>query len=417
MSREEKKIMGLTISSHGLVHLYEGVLPPLIPLLMGEFGTDYLHLGIVVTVFSYCFGLGALPAGLLSDRVGPLRLVSIYLFGSGLLSVCMWPVGSLPTYGVLMGLIGLFCSTYHPASNTLISHAITERGKAFGIHGIAGSLGVAVIPVLSAWTGSAMGWKAPHILFGLWGVGVGLYSLSVPRRPALAQSVKSATEPEVNSRTVSYLNLVVFFSSATALGLTYRGIMTFLPAYMGQNVHLSFLKMDTVALGGTIATLALLSGAVGQYLAGRLVDRYVPERIYLGAIVIGTIFVFLMARGSNILLVGAAIVYAFFYFSTQPVQNYLLSRYLPRHRHGLGYGVHFFLTFGVGSTAAAISGYLADHFGLASVFHAMGLCFIASSCLALFLVLRARGQRKGRGVMPSPQPPVYPYDIRTRLGG
>lgn len=408
--------MGLTISSHGLVHLYEGVLPPLIPLLMGEFGTDYLHLGIVVTVFSYCFGLGALPAGLLSDRVGPLRLVSIYLFGSGLLSVCMWPVGSLPTYGVLMGLIGLFCSTYHPASNTLISHAITERGKAFGIHGIAGSLGVAVIPVLSAWTGSAMGWKAPHILFGLWGVGVGLYSLSVPRRPALAQSVKSATEPEVNSRTVSYLNLVVFFSSATALGLTYRGIMTFLPAYMGQNVHLSFLKIDTVALGGTIATFALLSGAVGQYLAGRLVDRYVPERIYLGAIVIGTIFVFLMARGSNILLVGAAIVYAFFYFSTQPVQNYLLSRYLPRHRHGLGYGVHFFLTFGVGSTAAAISGYLADHFGLASVFHAMGLCFIASSCLALFLVLRARGQRKGRGVMASPQPPVYPYDIRTRLG-
>jgi MFS family permease len=416
VSREEKKIMGLTISSHGLVHLYEGVLPPLIPLLMGEFGTDYLHLGIVVTIFSYAFGLGALPAGFLSDRVGPLRLVSIYLFGSGLLSVCMWPVGSLTTYGILMGLIGLFCSTYHPASNTLISHAITEKGRAFGIHGIAGSLGVAVIPVLSAWIGSAMGWKAPHILFGVWGVGVGFYSLTVPRRPAATQRVKSATELEVGSLRVSYLNLVVFFLTASVLGLTYRGIMTFLPAYMGQNVHLSFLKIDTVALGGTIATLALLSGAVGQYLSGRLVDRYVPERIYLGAIVIGTIFVFLMARASNILLVVAAIVYAFFYFSIQPVQNYLLSRYLPRHRHGLGYGIHFFLTFGVGSTAAAASGYLADHFGLASVFYAMGLCFILSSCLALLLALRARDQGRDRVTIASPQPPVYPYDIRTRLG-
>ncbi|MBK5102535.1 MAG: MFS transporter, partial [Desulfobacteraceae bacterium] len=87
--------------------------------------------------------------------------------------------------------------------------------------------------------------------------------------------------------------------------------------------------------------------------------------------------------------VVSAIIYAFFYFSTQPVQNYLLSTYLPKHRQGLGFGIHFFLTFGVGSTAAVVSGYLADHFGLQSVFYFMGLCFILSSCLALFLVVSA----------------------------
>lgn len=400
--------MGLTISSHGLVHLYEGVLPPLIPLLIGEFGTDYLHLGIVVTVFSYAFGLGALPAGFLSDRVGPRQLVSVYLFGSGLLSICIWPVGSLMTYGVLMGLIGLFCSTYHPASNTLIAQAIRKKGRAFGIHGIAGSLGVALIPVLSAWIGSALGWKAPHMIFGLWGVAVGFYSLTVPKRSPTAGSAEVRVRSGVNSRTVSYLNLIVFFMSATALGLTYKGIMTFLPVYMGQNVQLGFLKLDTVALGGTIATLALLSGAAGQYLAGRLVDRYRPERIYLGAIAIGTIFVFLMAQSSNVVLVVSGVIYAFFYFSTQPIQNYILSRYLPRHRQGLGYGIHFFLSFGIGSTAAAVSGYLADHFGLEAVFYAMGMCFVASSCLALFLVMRAGVEWKREETTASPQPPIFP---------
>ena len=50
-----------------MAHLFEGVLPPLIPILFLEFGTDYFHLGIVVTIFSYGFGLGALPAGYLSD--------------------------------------------------------------------------------------------------------------------------------------------------------------------------------------------------------------------------------------------------------------------------------------------------------------------------------------------------------------
>lgn len=400
--------MGLTISSHSLVHLYEGVLPPLIPLLMGEFGTDYFHLGIIVTIFSYAFGFGSLPAGFLADRVSPLRLVSIYLFGAGLLSAFIWPVGSLSTYGILMGLIGLFCSTYHPASNTLISHALKEKGKAFGIHGIAGSLGVAVIPALSAWLGSAMGWRAPHVIFGIWGVGVGFYSLTVPRRSAATRSAESVKEPEVGSNRVSYLNLIVFFLSASALGLSYRGIMTFLPVYMAQNVEVSFLKVDPVALGGTIATLALLSGAGGQYLAGRLVDRYRPEGIYLGAIVIGAIFVFFMAKCSNVLLMVSAILYAFFFFSIQPVQNYILSGYLPRHRHGLGYGILFFLAFGVGSTAAAVSGYLADRFGLASVFYAMGSCFIMASCLALFLVIRARSV--------PPHPPICPYDISAGLG-
>ena len=394
MNREEKKIIGLTVSSHSLVHLYEGVLPPLIPLLVGEFATDYFHLGVVVTIFSYAFGLGSLPAGFFSDRVGPRRLITLYLFGSGLLSVCILPVGSLMAYGVFMGLLGMFCSTYHPASNTLISLAINEKGRAFGIHGIAGSLGVAIVPALSAWIGSAMGWKAPHVMFGLFGVSAGFFSLTIPKWSVATGSAELTKESEIGSNKISYLNLIVFFTSAAFLGLTYKGIMTFLPTYMGHKVHLSFLQLDTVALGGTIATLALLSGAAGQYLAGRMLDYYKPERLYLSATILGTIFVFLMAKGSNIVLVSSAILYAFFYFSTQPIQNYLLTRYFPKHRQGLGYGIHFFLTFGVGSTAAAVCGYLADHFGLESAFYAMGLCFIISSILAWILMIRAKNTNR-----------------------
>ncbi len=396
MNREERKILGLTTSSHSLVHIYEGILPPLIPLLVGEFSTDYFHLGIVVTVFSYAFGLGSLPAGYFSDRVGPRRLITLYLFGAGFLSVCILPVGSLWTYGILMGLIGLFCSTFHPASNTLISHGIREKGRAFGLNGIAGSLGVAIVPALSAGIGSAIVWKAPHIIFGLLGIGIGFFSMTVPRWPAKKGSVGGGKESDAGLTKISYLNLIVFFTSAAALGLTYKGIMTFLPTYMGQNVHLSLFNLDTVTIGGAIATIALLSGAVGQYVSGRLVDRYKPEKLYLGAVVFGTIFVFLMARGINIFLVVSAIFYSFFYFSTQPIQNYLLTQYLPEHRQGIGFGIHFFLTFGVGSTAAAVCGYLADRFGLESVFYAMGLCFILSSCLALVLVLRARSAKTGR---------------------
>ncbi len=388
MNREEKKIMGLTIASHPLVHLFEGVLPPLIPLLIVEFGTDYFHLGLIVSVFSYAFGIGSLPAGFLADKLGPRRLVTFFLFGSGLLSALVLFIPSLLAYGIIMGFIGLFCSMYHPASNTLISQSVREKGKAFGIHGIAGSLGVASVPVLSAWFGSNMGWRAPHVIFGLIGIAAALFSFSVPAKSAFATETSDGKNKPENE--ISYLNLVVFYCSAAALGLTYKGIMTFLPAYMGEKIHFDFITLSKVTLGGTVATIALVSGALGQYIGGRLTDRFKPEIIYSCAIIIGTFFVFIMAKSSGFILIASAVFYAFFYFSTQPMQNFILSNYLPKKRHGIGYGIHFFVTFGIGSTAAAVSGYLADNYGLESVFYAMGACFIVSSFLSLILVARAR---------------------------
>jgi MFS family permease len=389
MTPAEKRILTLTAAAHGLVHLYEGVLPPLIPLLVADYGTDYFHLGIVVSVFSYAFGLGSLPTGYLADTVGPRRLVTIYLFGSGISAMLVGGVGSLASYGFVMGLMGLFCSTYHPASNTLIALAVKERGRAFGIHGIAGSLGVAMVPVVSASLGSLLGWRAPHVLFGLMGVVAGCLSLTVSSARPTALETTSAGEREGARARTPLLHLSIFYLSAMALGLTYKGIMTFLPTYLGERVELSFLTLDTVALGGAVATLALLSGAVGQYLAGRLADYYKPERLYFISIAMGTVFVFVMASASNLLLVAAAVIYALFYFAAQPIQNYLLSSYVPRQRQGLGFGIHFFLSFGVGSTAAALAGWLADRFGLEAVFQFTGMCFLVASGLALFLMLKA----------------------------
>ncbi|MFW6081207.1 MAG: MFS transporter [Desulfosalsimonas sp.] len=387
MNKEEKRIMTLTTGSHFLVHLFEGVLPPLIPLLIMEFSTDYFHLGLVVTVFSYAFGIGSLPSGYMADKLGPRRLITLFLFGGGVLAILVWFSGALIHYAILMAGIGFFCSTYHPASNTLLSLGIRQKGKAFGIHGIAGSLGVACVPLVSAWIGSALGWRAPHVLYGVIGILVGVYSLTIPRYPA-ARIKTEEEKAQEKSFSVLYMNLVFFFLSAMCLGLTYKGIMTFLPAYMGEGVQIAGREFDKVALGGTVATIALLSGAIGQYVAGKWVDRIQAELLYFGAIVAGGAFVFIMAAASNLVLVVSAIFYAFFYFSTQPLQNYLLSKYLPEHRHGLGYGIHFSITFGVGSTAAAVSGYLADIFGLQSVFYAMCGCFAFAAAMAAVLLLR-----------------------------
>jgi len=387
--KEEKKLLGLTAASHNMVHLFEGVLPPLIPILLTEFGTDYFHLGVVVTIFSYGFGLGALPAGYLSDRCGPKRLIIIYLLGAGVLFTGIFTVNTLVIYGGIMCVIGMFCSLYHPAANALIARTFAQKGQAFAINGIVGSLGVAMAPALSAWLGSAFGWKTPHVMYGIMGVALGWYGFRIrgEKIPA-AETGRGQTDAD-GSQPIPYLNLVLFYMTAVMLGVTYKGIMTFLPAYMAEQVKFHGFGLTPVAIGGTFATFALMFGGFGQYIAGRLTDRYQPEKIYSAGLVIGAVFVFMMAKSTNILLVVSAVIYAFFYFSTQPTQNFLIASYMPRNRQGLGFGIHFFLTFGVGSTAAAVSGYIADRFGLTAVFYIMGFFFTAAAMLSIVLLIKA----------------------------
>jgi len=66
----------------------------------------------------------------------------MYLFGAALSSFLVAFSNSLVGLGLFIGMVGTFCSTYHPASSTLISRGMRKQGKGFGIHGISGSLGV-----------------------------------------------------------------------------------------------------------------------------------------------------------------------------------------------------------------------------------------------------------------------------------
>ena len=73
LAKQERRILGLTASGHSIVHLFELAIPPLFPLLVTAFGVTYFQLGLLITIFSYAFGIGSLPAGILVDSLGPRK--------------------------------------------------------------------------------------------------------------------------------------------------------------------------------------------------------------------------------------------------------------------------------------------------------------------------------------------------------
>lgn len=387
MTREERKIIGVTTAAHGLNHGFVLIFSAVLPMLQRDFHTDYFHLGIIGNICFLAFGLGSLPAGIIADRIGSRRMITMYLFGAALSSFLVAFSNSLVGLGLFIGMVGTFCSTYHPASSTLISRGMRKQGKGFGIHGISGSLGVALTPVVAGFLASGLGWKAAYAMFGIAGVAVGLASFTLQEVPEAnaKDKIEGSTPRKEGGKTL--LPLILFFASSVAVGLCYRGVMTFLPSYMAQKVHIEFLPVGSVALGGMMSTVALLFGTVGQYIGGYLSDRYLSEKIYFGAHLLGAPFLFLVGFSSDFLVVLFALAYAFFYFSTQPTGNHLVAHYTSVRFRATGYGIYFFLAFGVGSFGSTMSGYMADLLGLEWVFHTMGFLFVASGILAFLLII------------------------------
>ena len=390
MTREERKIIGITAAGHGLNHAFILIFSAVLPMLQRDFETGYFHLGLIGNICFLAYGLGSLPAGMLADRIGSRRIISLFLFGSALSSLLLAFTDSLMGFGVAIGMIGIFSSTYHPASNALISRGIQKVGKGFAIHGVSGSLGVALTPLVAGFLASALGWRATYAFFGIVGISVGVASLTLRELPQRDQREESARVTSQEEEGKSFLPLIFFLAAGVTIGLCYRGVMTFLPTYLAQKVQIAFLPIESVALGGMMSTIALLFGTIGQYLGGSLSDRYLPEKIYFGAYLLGAPFLFLVGLSTNVALVLSTLAYAFFYFSTQPSGDHLLARYTSVRFRATGYGIYFFLTYGVGSFGATLSGYMADLFGLEWVFHTMGFLFVASGMLAYVLVILSR---------------------------
>src|SRR5512136_331141 len=167
MDREEKSIVALMGCSHALSHGFLLIYPAVLLLLQKEFSMDYLKLGIVGNVMSFCYGLGALPAGMIYNRLGPRRLYLICFLGSALVSVLVAFSSTVTFLTIGLAFLGIFGSLYHPLGNAVITARVREYRRALGIHGATGNVGLTVVPFIIGLMASRLGWRWAYLLFAL----------------------------------------------------------------------------------------------------------------------------------------------------------------------------------------------------------------------------------------------------------
>ncbi|MBU1208315.1 MAG: MFS transporter [Proteobacteria bacterium] len=378
-------IVGLTGCSHALSHGYLLIFPAVLLLLKEEFSLGYLGLGVIGNIMSFTYGLGALPGGMIYNRLGPRKLFLLCFLGSTVASLMVAFSSNFIFFTVGLALLGALGSVYHPLANALITAKVREYGRALGIHGAAGNLGLATAPFIAGLIASRWGWRQAYLCFAVPGVVLAIWSLFIDMSVGKKKKVETF-HPNVTPLSMLgvrdfwvyfSLPLVILYVNNMLNSFCYHGIITFLPTYMSQRTSFHIFSWDSVAIGGMLSGVALFMGVFGQYTGGVLGQRPHLVRNLLVMTVMGFPFILAMSLTTDLLLLFMALIYFFFTFCLQPMTNVVLAQYTTLKMRGTAFGIYFFAAFGIGSLAASFSGYLAQTFGLQWAFLGLsGVAFI-----------------------------------------
>jgi MFS family permease len=392
MEQSSRRIAWTSAVIHGLVHASVLLLPTLFGDLQRAFHVSLLDVLAVSNLMYLVFGLAAIPAGYLADRVGSRTMLLVAAGGCGLALTLVATAQTFPVLGAALVLLGLSAGIYHPSGLSLLSRGVIsgERGRAIGIHGVGGNFGEALAPFWAGLFAAQLGgWRWAFASAAVLSFGCVVLALTLPaaapvhdhHRPTLRQGLagaQTALRSFWASRPLRWLLLATF-----AGGFVYRGVFTFLP------LHLSSSAGGTLG-ASSLMSLVLLAGIFAQRFGGELADRLPRERLFLTEVALLAPVLVLLGLTSGIGLVALALSFYFLWYLAQPLASALAAAYADTREHGLLYGAQFAAAFGLGSFATTIGGLLVEAGGTSLAFLGFGAVAILQLVAALALVRSVR---------------------------
>jgi MFS transporter, FSR family, fosmidomycin resistance protein len=389
---KDAKVMSLVGLAHASSHFGHMLLPPLFPVFMQEFGLSFAQVGLLMSVFFVVSGVGQAAAGFVVDKLGA-RPVLFVALGTFMLACIV--ASHAQGYGWLIAaasLAGLANSPFHPIDFSILNQRVSASrlSYAFSVHGLSGSLGWALTPILLVGLMGVIGWRNAYL------VAVGVYALVfgilLIHRDQLVTSVVRKQEAHEES-SLAFLKLpVVWWCFAFFL-------LSTITLAVVQSYSVSILRaMHGVSLTAATATLTayMLANAAGILVGGFVSARVGAQRSdKVIAVCMSTGAVCMMLAGSGWLgALGSMALLATTGFAVGiggPSRDMMIKRAAPQGATGRVYGtVYCGLDVGF-AIAPLIFGLLMDRalYSLTMITSAFALILAVFAALAVGRQTRA----------------------------
>jgi MFS family permease len=294
------------------------------------------------------YGAGSLPQGWIAQRIGRPALMTLFFFGTGLSLVATAFAGSPMMLGVTLAAAGLFASIYHPIGTAMLIDAAGERpGRAIGVNGVFGNVGVALAPGVTALLAHAFGWRAAFLAPGVLCAAVGV--LWTRQRAPDAASRHAVQVFPVIPRPLVRRAVIVLLAIAMASGLVFNAFTLLLPKLLEERLGGS---PQLLPLVGAAAFLTTLCGALTQFTVGRMIDRTTLKRVFLpvSVLLVPGLLGVTYVQGWLVLPMAALVSAAI--FGQVTVNETMTARYISPALRTRMYSIRFFTGF-LGAAAAA----------------------------------------------------------------
>lgn len=391
--RRDARVIGIVSLGHALSHFLQLALPPLFPLLKAQFGVPWTLLGAVMASFYVASATVQFVAGFAVDRLGarPVLFGGMALLAGGTIAAAMAP-SALWLFPCAVAM-GAGNGVFHPSDFAIINATVTPArlGYAYSSHGVGGSLGFALAPLVSFGIGSAFGWRVSLVAMGVTGLGV-LAALASQREHLVSHRVADAASHTLRG------SAAIFMQSAIVLCFLYFvfqtmatiGIQTFLPATLNAALAIPLIVATSAV------TAYLLGGTAGIVAGGFLAVRTTRhDRVAATGLLCGAILVALVAAGAigSAAAVSAFALAGFSIGVTSPSRDLIVRNATPKGASGRVYGF-VYSGLDTGSMLGPLwFGLMLDHHLARQVLYVIAALFV----IAIATVIRVR-----HAVVPQP---------------
>ena len=274
-------------------------------------------------------------------------MMVIFFLGLGAAGiVCGMVDGPTAMFAGLTAL-GVAAAIYHPVGIAWLVRNSKARGKALGINGAFGGLGVAGAGLVAGVLIDGFGWRAAFIIPGAVCLVTGLALLACIRLGLVAEAPPAPrSDAAAPSRAAMLRVFGVLLLTMAIMGIVFQATQVSVP-------KLFDLRLRDIAGEGALGIGALVAavytvGSLTQVVGGFMADRYPLKPLYVGCFLLQIPVLAGIAVFGGLPLVALVAATVFLTTAPLPAENMLLAHFTPQRHHSLAYGVKFVLAFGTG---------------------------------------------------------------------
>ena len=379
---------------HGFMHMFTAFYAVVVLALEVDWQLEYHELIELWALGSALVGLAALPAGWLGDRWSAGGMMVVFFVGLGLSSIACSFVDT--TVAMFLGLsaIGLFSAIYHPVGIAWLVRNAESRGKALGINGIFGPIGIALGTFGAGALIDLFGWRAAFALPGVLCVATGLVLMLCLRLGLVSDEGIARKDEPPASRGEMLRVFAILLLTMFCMGLIFQGMQTVMPKLFDLRLR-DLVGEGALGIGALVAAVFVIGGVM-QIIGGHLADRYPLKPIYLASWALQVPVLLGIASFGGLPLVVVAIGIVLLTAAPLPAENMLLARYTPARHQSLAFGVKFVLSFGAAPLAIWLAALVQERTGeFAWLFS--GFAGLALVCAVAVVFLPAPSRRLAAG--------------------